>query len=248
MHAPLNRPVPPGKLLAAQHSACCCRPLDRVAHEGVDETVGAHRPGRVRVGRPWWPWGRRHGWISLPVSVGPTASGCCSTSSTLPVRSPRHAWTGSSRRPASRKGRRCPRGRATGRSPTRSTCGSRRRAPGRSAAEPRPGAPGRSGRASGCSTAAATPTRPRSPRSPGGWDTCTWTSPGAGSGPSAGGASRPRPWSTSAPRPRWPWSGSGRRWTAGATASRPWPPSNSIPSATARIGGVASAAAVACAW
>src|SRR4029453_4004879 len=81
---------------------------------------------------------------------------------------------------------------------------------------------GRWGRASGCSTAPpATPTRPRSPRSPGGWGTCTPTSPGAGSGPSADGASHPSSWSTSAPRPRWRWSGSGRRWTAGATASRP---------------------------
>ena len=34
-------------------------------------------------------------------------------------------------------------------------------------------------------------------------------------------ASRPTSWSTSAPRPRWRWSGSGRRWTAGAPASRP---------------------------
>jgi hypothetical protein len=31
----------------------------------------------------------------------------------------------------------------------------------------------------------------------------------------------PGAWSTSAPRPRWRWNGSGRRWTAGVTASRP---------------------------
>ena len=98
-----------------------------------------------------------------------------------------------------------------GRSATRNTCGSRHPALGRSAAGARRPRPDRSAQGSGCSTAPrTTPTRPRSPRSPGGWGTCTLTSPGAGNGPSVRGGSRPRCWSTSAPLPQWRWSGSGR--------------------------------------
>jgi hypothetical protein len=47
-------------------------------------------------------------WTTIGPTIGPTASACCSTSSTVPARSLRHVWTGWPRRRASRKGRRCP--------------------------------------------------------------------------------------------------------------------------------------------
>jgi hypothetical protein len=65
----------------------------------------------------WEPTWKTIGWKTVGSAIRPIASGCGSTSSISPARSPRHAWTGWRRRRAYRKGRRCPRERATGRSP-----------------------------------------------------------------------------------------------------------------------------------
>jgi hypothetical protein len=47
-------------------------------------------------------------WKTIGPTIGPTASACCSISSTVPARSLRYVWTGWPRRRASRRGRRCP--------------------------------------------------------------------------------------------------------------------------------------------
>jgi len=147
-------------------------------------------------------------WKTIGPTTGPTASGCCSSSSTVPVRSPRprldglagpaslpegellaQDWRGAAHRGVpvgAGAGRLVAAAPRAGQEPTAVRAG--RVAAGRRARRPRP-----------------------DPVTTIAWrlGTCTWPLPGAGSGPSADGASRPRSWSTSASRPRWRWSGFG---------------------------------------